>query len=84
MEKVWQLTHLERIGPKGWLRYVFPFQLDDNYNLDEVTRILRDGYEVTCQRLPPIGCVRRCQTMMLGVRLSCRTSHNVLLHDLVY
>lgn len=56
MEQSWELTHLERIGPKGWLRYVLPFQLADNYDIEEVTRVLRNGYEATCRRLPVMGC----------------------------
>ncbi|OJJ97389.1 hypothetical protein ASPACDRAFT_53627 [Aspergillus aculeatus ATCC 16872] len=39
------LTALERIGPKGYLRYVFPFQLQDDYDLDEVAGALKAGYE---------------------------------------
>lgn len=56
MEQLLELTHLERIGPKGWLRYIFPFQLAENYDIDEVTRVLRSGYEATCRRLPVMGC----------------------------
>ena len=48
-------THLERIGPKGWLRYVFPFQLDDNYDIDHVSRIFRAGFDAAKQRLPAMG-----------------------------
>ncbi|KAF3764073.1 hypothetical protein M406DRAFT_62611 [Cryphonectria parasitica EP155] len=48
-------THLERIGPKGWLRYVFPFQLPENYDIDEVSRIYRTGFDAAKQRLPAMG-----------------------------
>ncbi|KAL4811208.1 transferase family-domain-containing protein [Aspergillus unguis] len=49
------LTALERIGPKGYLRYVFPFQLEDNYDIDEAARILQAGYESLTQRIPVVG-----------------------------
>lgn len=51
-----RLTHLERIGPKGWLRYVFPFQLPDNYDVDEVAKVLRAGFDSAKRRLPVMGC----------------------------
>lgn len=51
-----ELTHLERIGPKGYLRYVFPFQLDDNYDIDEVSRVLRSGFDAAKSRLPVMDC----------------------------
>ncbi|KAL4930443.1 transferase family-domain-containing protein [Aspergillus undulatus] len=51
-----QLTALERIGPKGYLRYVFPFQLEDNYDLDKVARVLRAGYEALTRRIIEVGC----------------------------
>lgn len=50
------LTPLERIGPKGYLRYVFPFQLAENYNLDEVSTILKTGYNALKQRIPVVAC----------------------------
>lgn len=50
------LTHLERVGPKGWLRYVFPFELPDNYDIDEVSRVLRVGYDAAAERLPVMAC----------------------------
>ncbi|PSR82754.1 transferase family-domain-containing protein [Coniella lustricola] len=49
-------THLERIGPKGWLRYVFPFQLEEEYNIDEISRIFKDGFDSAKKRLPAMGC----------------------------
>ena len=51
-----KLTAIERIGPKGYLRYVFPFQLQDSYDLDEVARVLRAGYETLTQRIPEVAC----------------------------
>ncbi|KAL4960511.1 transferase family-domain-containing protein [Aspergillus stella-maris] len=50
------LTALERIGPKGYLRYVFPFQLQDNYDLEEVSRVLQAGYEALKQRIGEVAC----------------------------
>lgn len=63
------LTPLEKIGPKGWLRYVFPFQLSDGQDIDEVARILRAGYEAAKYRLPVLGCeaVPDLQSKQAGV-----------------
>ncbi|KAL4882849.1 transferase family-domain-containing protein [Aspergillus karnatakaensis] len=49
------LTALERIGPKGYLRYVFPFQLPEDYDLDEVARVLQAGYDALADRIPEVG-----------------------------
>ena len=51
-QPVLRLTALERIGPKGYLRYVFPFQLQDDYDLHEVAGALKTGYEALTQRIP--------------------------------
>lgn len=51
-----KLTAIERIGPKGYLRYVFPFQLQDNYDPEEVARVLRAGYESLTQQIPQVAC----------------------------
>lgn len=51
-----KLTHLERIGPKGYLRYVFPFELPKDYDDKEVARVLRDGYAAAKARLPVMAC----------------------------
>ncbi|KAK1676802.1 transferase family-domain-containing protein [Colletotrichum godetiae] len=50
------LTPLERIGPKGYLRYVFPFQLPEDYNHEQAASILRAGYEAAQQRIAVLGC----------------------------
>ncbi|KAI9830647.1 MAG: hypothetical protein M1819_005457 [Sarea resinae] len=50
------LTPLERAGPKGFVRYLFPFQLAEDYDLDEVTGVLKQGLEATKQRLPVLSC----------------------------
>lgn len=51
-----RLTALERIGPKGYLRYVFPFELGDDYDVGEVSRVLEAGYEALVRALPVVGC----------------------------
>ncbi|KAK6209737.1 hypothetical protein QIS74_11321 [Colletotrichum tabaci] len=50
------LTPLERIGPKGYLRYVFPFQLPDDYDLDQAAAVLRAGYEAAQRRIVVLDC----------------------------
>ncbi|KAK2017653.1 hypothetical protein LZ32DRAFT_576587 [Colletotrichum eremochloae] len=50
------LTPLERIGPKGYLRYVFPFQLPDGYDLDQTASVLRAGYEAAQRRIAVMNC----------------------------
>ncbi|KAI9373481.1 transferase family-domain-containing protein [Aspergillus egyptiacus] len=52
----YKLTALERIGPKGYLRYVFPFQLQDSYDLDQVARVIQAGYEGLTRRIPEVAC----------------------------
>ncbi|OKL56976.1 hypothetical protein UA08_07781 [Talaromyces atroroseus] len=50
------LTAIERIGPKGYLRYVFPFELAEDYNLDEVVRILTAGYNEAKEHIAALNC----------------------------
>lgn len=50
------LTSLERIGPKGYLRYVFLFQLSENYDLERVVDVLKAGYNTAKNRISVIGC----------------------------
>jgi hypothetical protein len=50
------LTPLERIGPKGFLQYVFPFELHDDYDVEEITNILKIGYAAAGKRLPVLAC----------------------------
>ncbi|KAF3001712.1 hypothetical protein E8E14_002544 [Neopestalotiopsis sp. 37M] len=51
--ELWKtLTSIEQISPRGWPRYLFPFELADNYDIDEVTRVLREGWSATCRRFP--------------------------------
>lgn len=56
MDKLMEQTHLERIGPKGWLRYVFPFELPEDYDINEVYKVLRAGYYAAAERLPVMIC----------------------------
>ncbi|PYH45563.1 uncharacterized protein BP01DRAFT_44007 [Aspergillus saccharolyticus JOP 1030-1] len=53
---VLELTALELIGPKGYLRYVFPFQLQEDYDLSEVATALQTGYEALAARIPVVAC----------------------------
>ncbi|KOS39095.1 hypothetical protein ACN38_g10060 [Penicillium nordicum] len=55
-EPIPRLTALERIGPKGYLRYIFPFQLQEEYDLDEAFRVLQAGYQVLTERIPVVAC----------------------------
>ncbi|KAJ6148811.1 hypothetical protein N7471_000010 [Penicillium samsonianum] len=55
-QPVSELTALERIGPKGYLRYIFPFQLEKEYGLDETIRVLQAGYQALTQRIPEVAC----------------------------
>ncbi|KAI4593697.1 hypothetical protein KJ359_008976 [Pestalotiopsis sp. 9143b] len=51
--ELWKtLTSIEQISPRGWPRYLFPFELGDDYNLEEVTRVLKEGWTSTCRRFP--------------------------------
>lgn len=55
-DKVPRLTALEQIAPKGYLRYVFLFQLDDGYNMGKVANVLRVGYATLKHRIPFVTC----------------------------
>lgn len=50
------LTPLERIGPKGYLRYVFPFQLPEDYDVDKVANTLKTGYNTAKKQLSVLAC----------------------------
>ncbi|EFX06189.1 trichothecene 3-o-acetyltransferase [Grosmannia clavigera kw1407] len=54
--KILSLTALERVGPKGYLRYVFPFELPENYDMAEVARVLQSGYNGLIQKIAVVGC----------------------------
>lgn len=50
------LTAFERIGPKGYVRYVFPFQLTEDYNICQVTDVVSRGFDAVKQRFPEAAC----------------------------
>ncbi|PYI16551.1 hypothetical protein BO99DRAFT_483749 [Aspergillus violaceofuscus CBS 115571] len=87
-QPVLRLTALERIGPKGYLRYVFPFQLQDDYDLHEVAGALKTGYEALTQRIPVVACeaVPDLETKQKGVMrfqtLDTRDAKHILVKDL--
>ncbi|KAI1370551.1 transferase family-domain-containing protein [Hypoxylon crocopeplum] len=54
--KIPALIPLEKAGPKGYIRYVFPLELSEGYDLDEVFRILRAGFEAAKERIPTLAC----------------------------
>ncbi|KAI1080803.1 hypothetical protein F5B20DRAFT_94971 [Whalleya microplaca] len=47
---------LEKAGPKGYIRFVFPLELLDNYDLDEVFRTLQAGFEYAKEKIPTLAC----------------------------
>ncbi|KAJ5747737.1 uncharacterized protein N7511_009433 [Penicillium nucicola] len=51
-----QLTSLERIGLKVWVRYLFVFDLGEEYDIDEVSRIIRAGYSSLQQTVRLANC----------------------------
>lgn len=51
-----QLTPLERIAPKGYVRYIFPFHLGNDYSIDKVSQILQTGYETLARHIPEVAC----------------------------
>ncbi|KAL4728180.1 hypothetical protein ACLX1H_004918 [Fusarium chlamydosporum] len=46
-----ELTAIELAGPRGYLRYVFPLRLADDYNPEEVFNVIKAGYTAACQRI---------------------------------
>ncbi|KAF4778552.1 hypothetical protein HER10_EVM0006847 [Colletotrichum scovillei] len=51
-----QLTPLEQISPRGWVRYLFPFRLSENYDPQVIARILRQSLSATKERFPTLAC----------------------------
>ncbi|KAI0179890.1 hypothetical protein GGR52DRAFT_217099 [Hypoxylon sp. FL1284] len=47
---------LEKAGPKGYIRQVFPLELGNGYDVDEVFNILRTGLDAAKERLPVLAC----------------------------
>ncbi|KAI0521976.1 transferase family-domain-containing protein [Xylaria bambusicola] len=50
------LIPLEKAGPKGFIRMVFPLELGESYDADEIFGILKQGLEAAKQRAPTLGC----------------------------
>ncbi|KAF9874564.1 hypothetical protein CkaCkLH20_08127 [Colletotrichum karsti] len=51
-----QLTPLEQISPRGWVRYLFPFQLPEDYDVEAVTELFRRSLQATKERFPTLAC----------------------------
>ncbi|GFF75243.1 shikimate O-hydroxycinnamoyltransferase [Aspergillus udagawae] len=51
-----QLTPLERIAPKGYVRYIFLFHLGKDYNINKVSQVLQIGYETLAREIPEVAC----------------------------
>ncbi|KAJ1709591.1 alanine--tRNA ligase [Aspergillus flavus] len=87
-DQVPTLTAIERIGPKGYVRYIFPFQLDDDYDIDEVSRVLRAAYAATQRRVPAMACeaVPDMNTKQAGVlklqKLDDEAIEDIVIQDL--
>ncbi|GAP83083.2 putative enoyl- hydratase isomerase family protein [Rosellinia necatrix] len=54
--KIPSLIPLEKAGPKGYIRFVFPIELGDSYDADEVFGILKQGLEAAKERIPTLAC----------------------------
>ncbi|PIG85466.1 hypothetical protein AARAC_007094 [Aspergillus arachidicola] len=86
-EQVPALTSIERIGSKGYVCCIFPFQLDDNYDIDEVSRMLRAAYAATQRRIPAIAyeAVPDVDTKQTGVlklqRLEDGSIEDIVIQD---
>ncbi|CAG8121308.1 unnamed protein product [Penicillium salamii] len=55
-ESVPRLTTLERIGLNAWLRYIYVFDLGEDYDIEEVSKIIRTGYSVLQQKVSLSDC----------------------------
>ena len=51
-----QLTPLEWIAPNGYVCYIFPFHLGNDYSIDKVAQILQNGYETLGRQIPEVAC----------------------------
>jgi len=54
--KIPSLIPLEKAGPKGYIRMVFPFELGDSYDADAIFDILKKGLEGAKERIPTLAC----------------------------
>ncbi|KAJ4017874.1 hypothetical protein NW752_001779 [Fusarium irregulare] len=50
------LLPTEKIGPMGWVRLVFHFELPENYDSEELTSIFKKAYSSFKERVPIAGC----------------------------
>ncbi|KAJ5392189.1 hypothetical protein N7509_007679 [Penicillium cosmopolitanum] len=51
-----KLTAIEQISPRGYARYIFPFELGENYNPDEIFTVVRQGYVFLAKQIPETAC----------------------------
>lgn len=51
-----ELTGIERAGPRAYIRQIFPLRLDENYDIEEVTRVLLKAYKAACNRVAVLSC----------------------------
>ncbi|KAI1332742.1 transferase family-domain-containing protein [Xylariaceae sp. FL0255] len=49
-------TPLEKGSPQTWIRFVFPMELGEAFDADEVFGVLKQGLEATKERLPELAC----------------------------
>ncbi|KAK8117322.1 uncharacterized protein PG998_005603 [Apiospora kogelbergensis] len=50
-----ELLGTEHMGPKGWIRQVLCFELPEDYDIDNVSSILKTAYVAMKARTPPAG-----------------------------
>ncbi|KAG5772033.1 hypothetical protein H9Q72_001646 [Fusarium xylarioides] len=50
-----ELTAIERVGPRGYLRYIFPMRLADDTTPDRAMDVLKGGYRAACQKIGPMA-----------------------------
>ncbi|KAK7425720.1 hypothetical protein QQZ08_007819 [Neonectria magnoliae] len=50
------LLPTEQIGPKGWVRNIFFFELPEDYDIDVLTTLLKTSYKSFKDRTPVAGC----------------------------
>lgn len=50
------LLPTEKIGPMGWVRTLFHFELPDNYDADAIAAMLKRSYQALKDRVPIAGC----------------------------
>lgn len=51
-----KLTAIEQISPRGYARYIFPFELGEDYNADEIFTVVRQGYGFLAKQIPETAC----------------------------